>query len=139
MVLRFPVIVSTLFMLTYKVHFWFGYLQKIKLCTWMTRWLEATPIGPRVNWYAHLLPVLSVPSHKVTWVIPSCFVHQLLGDLNGEISGLIPWTKKWLPVKKWKETKKGASPWFKVVVLVIDSEGPETYRFRCIGLVLDDT
>ena len=107
MVLGFLVIVSTFFMLTYKVHFWFGYLQKIKLCTWMTRWLEATLVGPRVNWYAHLLPVLSVLSHKVTWVIPSCFVHQLLGDLNGEISGLIPWTKKWLPVKKWKETKRG--------------------------------
>ena len=30
----------------------------------------------------------------------------------------------------------GVVLWFKVAVLVIDSEGPETYRSRCIGSVL---
>ena len=31
------------------------------------------------------------------------------------------------------------SAWFKVAVSVIDSEDPEAYRSRCIGLVSDDT
>ena len=30
-------------------------------------------------------------------------------------------------------------PWFKVAVSVIDSEGPEAYRSRCIDLVSDET
>ena len=30
-------------------------------------------------------------------------------------------------------------PWFKVAVSVTDSEGPETYRSRCIGLISADT
>ena len=50
------------FMQTCKIYFWFGFLQKIKLCTWMARYLEAAPIGAKVQWrHAHLLPISSVP------------------------------------------------------------------------------
>ncbi|RVW26708.1 hypothetical protein CK203_116355 [Vitis vinifera] len=44
---------------------------------------------------AYLLPVL-LPLHKVMWVIPSCFVHQLLGDLNGKNKQGFPLLLLWL-------------------------------------------
>ena len=41
------------------------------------------------------------------------------------------------PMQKIRQAR--LNPWFKVAVSVIDSDGPETYRSRCIGRVSADT
>ena len=38
-----------------------------------------------------------------------------------------------------KERDQQFSAWFKVAVSIIDSDGPETHRLRCIGRVSVDT
>ena len=40
--------------------------------------------------------------------------------------------------ERWRTPLQVLS-WFKIAVSVIELEGPETYRFRCIGLISTDT
>ena len=55
MISWFLVMPSTFFTLTCKIHFWFGFLQKIKLYTWMAGYLQAAPHMPLIHFWFEIV------------------------------------------------------------------------------------